>query len=190
MRQPAVVERPNLLVLMERNAAPSGGIFGNRMGKSRRMRLSNRPGTANLLEISKPPGACCLVSFLPPFRSEHPVFRAIALSVVLALAVGPGAALVCSNWCDQEAPVASGHHREAAGSSPSVPGDDACDGMVLASAPFFREDVRPVSALDTDDALLVPRYLLACSTSAADARRGPEPAWRLEPRPLSTALRI
>jgi len=140
MRQPAVVERPNLLVLMERNAAPSGGIFGNRMGKSRSMRLSNRPGTANLLEISKSP--------------------------------------------------ASGHHREAAGSSPSVPGDDACDGMVLASAPFFREDVRPLSALDTDDALLVPRYLLACSTSAADARRGPEPAWRLEPRPLSTALRI
>ncbi len=49
MRQPAVVERPNLLVLMERNAAPSGGTFGNRMGKSRRMRLSNRPGTINLL---------------------------------------------------------------------------------------------------------------------------------------------
>ena len=190
MRQPLAGRTPNLSVAMNRNAAPNGGIFGTRMGKSRRMRLSNRAGTANLLEISTLLAACRLASFLPSFRSEHPVFRAIALSVVLALAVGPGAALVCSNWCDQEAPVASGHHREAAGSSPSVPGDDACDGIVLASAPFFREDVRRVSALDTDDALLVPRYLLACSTSAADARRGPEPAWRLEPRPLSTALRI
>ena len=110
---------------------------------------------------------------------------------MLTLAVGPSAGLACSTWCDQQPAAASGHHHEAPAPSPSVPGDDACDDMALGSAQFLREDVRrSVSALDTDDAILVPRYLLARSASAADPGQEPGRAWWLENRPLSTALRI
>lgn len=131
-----------------------------------------------------------MASFLPPRRSEHPVFRASVLSIVLALAVVPNAALVCRTWCDQKAAAASRCHHEAPTTSLSVAGDDLCDD-VLNSAVFVREDVRRgVSSPDADHAIPVPRYQLAHSTTDASPRLAPGHQGSLDTRPLSTALRI
>lgn len=118
------------------------------------------------------------------------MFGVAALSIVLTLAVGPNATLLCRTWCDHKAAAVSGCHHETPGTSPSVAGDDTCKN-VLSAAAFLREDVRggapSHSAAQAD---LVPRYQLARLVS--DARPGHEPGreWLLEKRPLPTVLRI
>lgn len=188
MRQPPAVERPTV---GWRWSARLARDFRHPVGKSRGRRSGSRLRTANMLVISELSAAFRLASFLPLFRSEHLVVRASVFSIVLTLAVGPSAGLACSTWCEQKPAAARGHHHEAPAPSPSVPGDGACDDMALGSSQFLLEDVRrSVSALDTDDAILVPGYLRARSASAADPGQEPARAWWLENRPLSTALRI
>jgi len=129
--------------------------------------------------------------FLAIHTSEHHVFRAVVLSVVLILAVGQNAALLCRAWCHPQAAAASGGHHEEPANSPSVADDDSCDHVVLSVAAFLREGVRRgVSSPDGNHAAPVPHYQLAHSTT--DARLGQEPGreWSLEERPLATALRI
>ena len=140
--------------------------------------------------VPGPARGVSLAFFLRTDRTEHHVFRAAVLSIVLTLAVGPNAALLCRTWCDQQVATASRCHHETSTTSPNVAGDDSCDSSVL-SAAFLREDVRRgVSPPDGDQAIPIPRYQVACST--IDARPGHEPGreWSLEKRPLSTALRI
>lgn len=128
--------------------------------------------------------------FLAILRSERHVVRAFVLSIVLTLAGGPNASLLCRTWCDPQAAAASGCRHEDPATSPSVAGDDSCDKVVL-SAAFLREDVRRgASAPDADDAVLVPRCQLAHSTTDARPRQEPGREWSLDHRPLSTALRI
>lgn len=118
------------------------------------------------------------------------MFRASVLSIVLTLAAGPNAALLCRTWCDPQAAAASGCHQEAPATSPSMAGDDTCDN-VLSAAAFLREDVRGgVASQDADQAVLVPRYHLAYSAIAARPGQEPGCGWSLDHRPLSTALRI
>ena len=107
-------------------------------------------------------------------------FEASVLSIVLTLAGGPNASLLCGTWCDPHAAAASGCHYEDPAISPSMAGDDCCDHVVLNVAAFLQED----------HAIPVPRYRLAHSTT--DARPGNDTAreWSLEKRPLSTALRL
>jgi hypothetical protein len=139
-------------------------------------------------------------------RRAKQVFRAVVLSIVLTLAVGPNTALLCRAWCHpQAAPSNASHHGEpsAAASSAShhgepsaassVAGDDTCDNCdnAVGAAQFLREDLRRnVSAPDVDHAVLVPRHQLAHST--IDARPGQEPGREgsLEARRLATILRI
>jgi len=119
------------------------------------------------------------------------VFRAAVLSIVLTLAVGPNATLLCRTWCDPQAAAASVCRHEAPATSPSVAGDDSCDNMVLSAAAFLRKDVRRgVSAPDAAHAVLVPRYQLAQSTTDASRRHEPGREWPLDKRPLPTVLRI
>jgi len=123
--------------------------------------------------------------------SEHSVFRVAVLSVVLTLAVGPNASLLCRTRCDQKAAAASGCHHEELTGSAIVAGDDGCDHVVLGVAVFLREDARRgVSAADAAHAIVVPRYQVAYST--IDGHPGHEPGreWSLEKRPLPTALRL
>jgi len=128
--------------------------------------------------------------FLAILRKEHHVFRAAALSIVLTLAVGPSASLLCRTWCDPHAAAASGCHQEDPPGSPSAGGDDSCDHQVL-SAAFVPENVRrALSSPDWDHAIPVPRYQLAHSTIDAPPRHEPGREWPLEKRPLPTVLRI
>ena len=58
--------------------------------------------------------------------SEHLVFRAAVLSIVLTLAVGPGAAVLCSVWCHPgEAQSSPCPHQDGL-ASPRVTGEDSC----------------------------------------------------------------
>jgi hypothetical protein len=110
-------------------------------------------------------------------------------SIVLTLAVGQDATLLCRVWCNPQAAAASGCHHEESINPPTVAGD-SCD-YVLGVGAFIREEAgRTVAAPDVAHAIVVPRYQIAQLT--ADARPDWEPGreWWLAKRPLSTALRI
>lgn len=121
------------------------------------------------------------------------MFRVTLFTIVLSLAVGQNATLLCKAWCDPVDAATSGcHHRDGDSSnSPSLVGDDSCDKVVPGEAGFLREDGRRrVSAPQSDHAMAVPRYQVV--TAMTDARPGYEPGHlpSLEKRPLGTALRL
>ena len=145
------------------------------------------------------------------------MLRTVALSIVLTLAVGPEAALLCRAWCHPQVASASAcnhglaaadanpsHHGEPAASSApddveasaaqSVVWDDTCpycDKGGLVAVPFLREDGRrSVSALDSLQAILVPRYQFAPSTIHSRAQHEPGREWSLEGRHLPSVLRV
>ena len=142
-----------------------------------------------ILLVSKRLAACGLASFLLPDRSEHPVLRAILISIVLTLAVGPNATLLCRTWCGPQTVASGGCHHDRA-TAPIISGDDSCD-TVLLSATLLREgERRGVPSLDGGHA--IPVFLSEVARSATDARRGHQPGreWSLDRRPLATILRI
>lgn len=115
------------------------------------------------------------------------MIRATALSILLALAVGPNA-LLCRTWCDQ--PAASGCHEEDSLPSPGLTRDDTCQpGALIAT--FVREDVRRGDANpNPGHAVLVSRDAFLRSTT--DAGQGAA-LWRHRPpghRSPTTTLRI
>ena len=143
-----------------------------------------------MLLVSKRLAAFGLALFLLPYRNEHPVLRVTLLSIVLILAVGPNATLLCRTWCDRQAAASGGCHPEDQATSSIMGGDDSCDTVVV-SAPLLREgERRGVPSPDGDHAIPVLRYEVA--RSAADARLGHERGreWSLDKRPLATILRI
>ena len=120
---------------------------------------------------------------------EHPVFRAALFSIVLTLAAGQNAALLCEVWC-QDATSAGCPHRGST-TSPSVSADDSCSRVVVEAVGFVREDARRTAAApDAQNALALPRFRLV--PSPTNLRSGFEAGRRLllEERPLILALRI
>ena len=120
---------------------------------------------------------------------EHQVFRATLLSIVLMLAVGQNASLLCQVWCHDATFATCPHHGST--TSPSVSANDTCSTVVVGAVTFVREDARRSAAVpDAQDALAVPRFRLP--PSFTDFRPGFESGWRLplEERPLILALRI
>ena len=119
---------------------------------------------------------------------EHHVFRAALFSIVLTLAVGQSAGLLCKVWCHDG--TSAGCARQDSTTSPSVNADDTCRSAVLGAVAVVREDARR-SAPDAQNALVVSRFRLASSTTAR--RPGFESGQRrpLEERPvIITTLRI
>jgi hypothetical protein len=118
---------------------------------------------------------------------EHYVFRAPLFSIVLTLAVGQSAGLLCKVWCHDGTPA--GCARQDSTTSPSVNADDTCRSAILGAVAFVREDARR-SAPDTQNALVLSRFRLA--PSPTDLRPDFESGQRrpLEERPLVTTLRI
>jgi hypothetical protein len=110
---------------------------------------------------------------------------------VLALAGGPNAGLLCRAWCDPHAAAASGCHEDSSSTSPTLSDTGSCDDVMLVTAAAIREDVRRApSPIDAQQAIQVPRFLLAPSTTDSHNVRKPREEWPLEKRPLSPALRI
>jgi hypothetical protein len=118
------------------------------------------------------------------------VFRAALFSIVLTLAVGQNAGLLCKVWCHDATSV--GCARQDSTTSPSVSAADSCRSAVLGAVAFVREDARRTAAAapDAQNALVVPRFRLA--PSPTDLRSGLESGRRLplEERPLVITLRI
>jgi hypothetical protein len=120
---------------------------------------------------------------------EHPVFRAVLFSIVLTLAVGQNASLLCKVWCPDTTSAVCQHQDST--TSPSVSAHDNCRSAVLGVVAFVREDARRTAAApDAENALVVPRFRLAPSPTSL--RSGFEAGRRqlLEERPLILALRI
>jgi hypothetical protein len=112
------------------------------------------------------------------------VFRTAFLSIVLTLAVGQDASLLCEVWCRDVAPAGCQH--QGSTTSPGVSGDDSCVGGIVSGVAFVREDPRRAA----QNALAVSRFQLA--PSPLELRPGFESSHRrsLEERPLLIALRI
>ena len=65
---------------------------------------------------------------------EYPVFRAALFSIVLTLAVGQNAGLLCKVWCYPHDATAGCRQQEPT-TSPSVSGDDYCNNVALGGRP-------------------------------------------------------
>ena len=115
--------------------------------------------------------------------------RAAVLSIVLTLAGGPNAFLLCETFC-LTAAAGNGCHHEAPVTSPSLANEDRCDDVVL-SAIFLREDVRGVvSVPNSERAIPVLPYQLARPASLARPDHEPGREWSLDKRPLPSVLRL
>ena len=124
------------------------------------------------------------------YGSEHHVFQALALSIVLTMAVGPNAELLCKTWCHPPASAENECHHAAWTDSLGVAGDN-CDHVLLNVGVFLREEVRPRGpGPNVGDIIAVSRNQFAQLT--ADARLGKElgRGSSLETLPLSAVLRI
>ena len=118
------------------------------------------------------------------------VFRAALLSIVLTLAAGPDAALLCGIWCHSGGGMAGAceHHTET--TSPAIIANDDC--TVSGSAiVFVREDARrSTSAPTVQGGDLVPQSALTPPASGRHSRYEAASRGPLESRPLMLALRI
>ena len=114
------------------------------------------------------------------------MFRPALLSIVLTLAVGPNASLLCEAWCHDAAPAGCAHQESMTSSSASSP--DNCQSDLVAAV---REDARRAAAAPgAQHVVVVPRFRLA--PSPAGVLPGFESGRQrlLEERPLVIALRI
>lgn len=119
------------------------------------------------------------------------MFRAAVLSIVLTLAVGPNASLLCAVWCHPDAAPAGPCEHPDPTSTPSITTNDGCPDIAASSTALVREDTRRgVSAPAAQQAVLVARFQFApppthSASTGESAQRSP-----LEARPLVVALRI
>jgi len=123
------------------------------------------------------------------------VFRAALFWIVLTLAAGQNATLLCTVWCHDT--TSAGCPRQDSTTAPDstasarMSADDDCGSALVGPVAFVREDARRTAAApDAQNALVVPRFRLA--PSPTELRSGFESGRRppLEERPLVTTLRI
>ena len=131
-----------------------------------------------------------MLAQLLPLRggNERHVFRASVFSIVLTLAIGQNAGLLCTVWCPDATSTACPH--QGSTTSPSVRADDTCN-VVVGAVAFVREDGRRTApGPDLQNALVVLRFRFVAPP--IDPRPGYESGRRLllEERPLGIALRI
>ena len=108
---------------------------------------------------------------------------------MLTLAVGQNASLLCQVWCPDTTSARCPHQDTA--TSPSVSAHDNCRSDAGPAVAFVREDApRNNAAPDAQNALAVPRFLLALSRT--DLGSGFESGRLLlfDERPLVIALRV
>jgi hypothetical protein len=118
------------------------------------------------------------------------VFRATLFSIVLTLAVGQNAALLCKVWCyPPDATSAECNHQDST-TPPSVRGDDKCNNVAAGAVVFVRQDGRrTASAPDAQNAVIVPRFRFVPPPTDSRSRYDSRRQLLLEERPL-IGLRI
>ena len=130
------------------------------------------------------------LSFALRRMSVH-VFRAALLSIVLTLAVGPTASLLCAVLCHPDAATAASCEHRDPNSRPSVAAKEDCPDIAAGTAALVREEVRRgVSTSDGQHAVVVPPFRFTPPPSPPAFGREPGQHPPLEARPLVLALRI
>ena len=126
-----------------------------------------------------------------PFRvTSSNVFRAALLSIVLTLAAGQNAALLCSVWCHSGGGMAGACEHQTQAATPGVGANDDCavNGNPVV---FVREDGRrSASAPDVAGAVAVARFAFTPPAAGILSAYEPNSRLLLELRPLVLALRI
>lgn len=116
------------------------------------------------------------------------MFRTALFSIVLSLAVGQNAGLLCKVWCHDTTPARCPH--EEATTSSSVSRDDRCEDAAVDVVAFVREDARSAgSAADAQTGAVVPRFRLTPPPANWPLRFESE-GRLLEERPFIISLRI
>jgi hypothetical protein len=117
------------------------------------------------------------------------VFRAATVSVLLMIAVGPSAALLCKAWCNRAGVAVSDCQHGQANTTPALTGVEDCEAAALTA--IVREEIRRgVSWSDSRAAVAVlPNHY---TNSSRQVHTWDPPALRSPAglRPLLTALRI
>ena len=128
-----------------------------------------------------------LAWLLPLEVASINVFRAALVSVVLTLAIGPNAGLLCTAWCVDATSTGCPHQDSTV--SPSVRGDDTCN--EVGAVAFVPEDGRRIApGPDSQNALVVTQFRSVPSQSNSRFGYGSGQQGALEARPLAIALRI
>ena len=119
------------------------------------------------------------------------MFRAAVISIVLTLALGQNAALLCSVWCHPpEAATGAREHQHQA-TSPSMTGNDSCTRLVAEATVFVGEDVRRgASAPNVHHGVVVPWFEFAPPPAHPTFGRRLGQETPLQASPLILALRI
>ena len=163
-------------------SAPSGEIP---QGASSR---SNSPDENP--RISRDRSLLVLAQLLPsPVASTH-VFRAAVVSIVLTLAVGQNAALLCSVWCHPPEAASGACEPQHQATSPSLTGNDSCTQVAAGATAFVREDVRRGAAPDAQHSVVVAWFQFAPPQAHSTSGRQPRQQSPLGASPLILALRI
>jgi hypothetical protein len=118
------------------------------------------------------------------------VFRAALVSIVLTLASGQNAALLCSVWCHPQQDANSTCEHQVPMTSPIVTGNESCVQTAAGPTAFVREDARRLTpeALAQQGTVVARFQFVPPSTLSARDR---ERAQAIPPvRTLVLALRI
>jgi hypothetical protein len=125
-----------------------------------------------------------------PYLGERSVFRAAVLSIVLTLAIGPNATLLCSVWCHPDEAQTSACQHQDATTSPRVTGEDSCRTVPASPTAFVREEAKRGSPTPiSQQAMAVPLFRLGPPTHATRAYEA-TPSLDTATSPLLIALRI
>ena len=120
--------------------------------------------------------------------------RIVALSIMLTLAAGPSATLLCRVACEHTASpqaAGSGCHHVGSGAAATFRDTDtgSCDDL-LALTPLARVDLRMISGSEGQAAVIGPRRHFTASIVHSSARINPAGDRPLDRRLLITTLRI
>jgi hypothetical protein len=166
------------------------GIFGTRVRKSANppcpdgRRRGKHPFCGAVNERKN------LAYVLPCNCASSNVFRAALLSIVLTLAAGQNAALLCGTWCHSAAGMAGACEHQTQSVTPRLGANDDC---VVNGNPvlFVGEDGRrSASAPNVAGAVAVVRFAFTPPAAGTLSRHEPNSRLLLELRPLVLALRI
>lgn len=117
------------------------------------------------------------------------MFRAALFSIVLTLAAGQSASLLCEVWC-HDATSAGCPHQDPT-TSLSVGVDDSCTNVVVVAAAFVGEDARRTDPGPyAKNAPVVPRFRFAAPPTDSGSGYEAGRLLLLEARPLLIPLRI
>jgi hypothetical protein len=119
------------------------------------------------------------------------VFPAAVLSIVLVLAIGPNAAVLCAVWCHPAETKSAACQHEGATASPLVSGEDRCRTVRPAATTFVREEAKRRSASDgTVHSVPVPPFRFAPPPTDTHLANNASTSLAVGSSPRLIALRI